>query len=146
MRRCLRVHSGSREFTLARLVDVEFIWVRVGSLGRSSCLFGFAWVHSRALSGCRVHPGSHAFTRARILAVGYICVRVGSLGRALVSSGSFRFGWVHSYAHWCNQFHWGSCGFIPVRQRVVGSFGFACVHSRAPRGLRVHPGSRGITR
>ena len=87
----------------------------------------FAWVHSGALSDS-------------------FRVRLGSLGRAFGSSGSLGFAWDL-------QARLEVAGFIGVRvgspRRVYGwsnSFGFASVHSGAPRGHRVHSGSRGFPR
>ena len=72
-------HSGSREFTRARLGVVGSIGVRVGSHGHS---LAFPLVHSGALSGQIVLSGSRGFTRAH-----------------LGSSGSIEIGLVHSGFH-----------------------------------------------
>ena len=78
---CLRVHSGSREFTLAHIEIVGFIPFRVGPLRSRST--GIKWVHSCAYRGRWV---------------GFIRVRVGSLECGKVWTGSSRFGLVLSGA------------------------------------------------
>ena len=110
------VHSGSRQFTWARVGIVGIILFLVGSVGRimvSSGSFGFTWVNLGASRCRRVHSGSFGFTGARLMFVGFIRVRVGSLGDFKGSLHSFVFAWVH----------WG-----------------------ASRGCRVHSSSRGFTR
>ena len=105
-----RVHSDSRGFARrGRRVHSRSHGFTQGS----SRSFGIAWVHpgaprvrrvpsvsrrfsSSVPSGRCVYSCSHGFIRARIAVVGFIRVRVCSLGRDFfVSSGSFRFAWVH---------------------------------------------------
>ena len=74
----------------------------------------FAWFHSGAPRCRRFRAGSRGLTCARLGVVGFIMVRVGSLVRSL--------------------------------GRVMGSlglFGFTLGNFGAPRGRRVHSGSRG---
>ena len=62
-----RVHPDSRRFTWARLGFVGIIGVRVGSV------VGFIWVHvgSRGRTrGRRVHSGSHRCSLAGLIVVG----------------------------------------------------------------------------
>ena len=124
-----------------RLVVVGFIRVRVGSLARakgSSGSFCLVWVHSCTPRCLRVDSDSRGFTKARLGVVGFIRVRVSSLGHIKV------FAWDHSGAP---SGHRGSLcsfgrevidGLIRVRLGSLGhfqeSFGFALVHSGAPRG------------
>ena len=77
---CARcINSGSSWFTTAHTGFVAFIQDCVGSLGRSSGSFRFAWVNSGPPRGCRVHSSFCTIIRARLVVVGFIQVRVGSL-------------------------------------------------------------------
>ena len=72
----------SRLFTLARLVVVGFIPVRVGLLGRaegSSGSFGFACIHCGGRWGSPVHSRSRGFALAHLVVVSLIQVREGLL-------------------------------------------------------------------
>ena len=103
---------------------VGFIWVRVGSIGRTNRSSRVAWVYSGATSG--LHSGSRGFNRARLVVVGFIRVRVVSY-RCLWYV-SFEFAWIHSCASKFRRIHSRSCGF-----------------SGAPIGGRVHWDSLGFT-
>ena len=109
---------------------MEFIRVRVGSLGSTSGSLGFAWDRSGARRCCQVHSRmrgfsraclgvlgfnrrSRGFSRARLGIVGFIRFRIVSFGRSLLSSGLLGLAWVLS---------------------------------GAPRGCRVDSGLRGLTR
>ena len=119
--RCVRVHSDSRGFTLARLGIVGFIRLCV--------------CHSGAPSGFWVHSGVRRFTPARLAVVGvrvgylwrargvvgFIRVRIGSLGRAIGSLGSFGFTWVLSGPPRSRRVHSRSRSFT---REGLGVFGF----------------------
>ena len=80
----------------------------------------------------------------RLVVTGFIRIIAGFTRVNMVSSGSFRFAWVHSVAPMCRRVHSSALWF--TWSRVGVAQGFAWVHSSANRGRRVQSGSRWFIR